>query len=79
MLFRSEVTPVPRSWAACTCNLRWYRYHDQVKLSAKAQSESVTELLYSFPQGGHFAAMEKPHELAQDLREFLDLVWPVNA
>ncbi len=23
-----------------------------------------------FPRGGHFAAMEKPHELAQDMREF---------
>ncbi|KAL8281207.1 hypothetical protein RQP46_006241 [Phenoliferia psychrophenolica] len=55
--FAKELLPSPRSWAATSVNLTWYRYHPKVK-------------------GGHFAAMEQPKLLAQDLCEFLDQEWP---
>ncbi|KAL8291281.1 hypothetical protein RQP46_002259 [Phenoliferia psychrophenolica] len=54
--FAKEIAPTPRRWAAQSCDLVFYRYHDK---------------------GGHFAAMEQPELLAQDVREFLETVWPM--
>ncbi|KAH8695276.1 Alpha/Beta hydrolase protein [Talaromyces proteolyticus] len=48
--FPKEIAPVPKSWAATTGNLRWFRRHDK---------------------GGHFAAMEQPHALLQDIEDFI--------
>ena len=32
-----------------------------------------------FTQGGHFAAMEKPQELMEDMEEFIGKIgWPVK-
>ena len=49
-LFPKEVNPTPRSWAATTGNLSWFRQHES---------------------GGHFAALEKPEALKQDIEDFL--------
>ncbi|KAM3441230.1 hypothetical protein MY4824_001681 [Beauveria thailandica] len=53
-LFAQEIVPVPRSWAAKTCNLVFFKYHEK---------------------GGHFAAMEQPFKLLEDVESFADLVW----
>ncbi|KAM3498059.1 hypothetical protein MY10362_008605 [Beauveria mimosiformis] len=53
-LFAQEIVPVPRSWAAKTCNLVFFKYHET---------------------GGHFAAMEQPFKLLEDVESFADLVW----
>ncbi|KAM3465452.1 hypothetical protein NHJ6243_001728 [Beauveria neobassiana] len=53
-LFAQEIVPVPRSWAAKTCNLVFFKYHET---------------------GGHFAAMEQPLKLLEDVESFADLVW----
>ncbi|KFX96373.1 hypothetical protein V490_03377 [Pseudogymnoascus sp. VKM F-3557] len=52
--FPEELAPTPRSWAATTGNLVFYRQHDA---------------------GGHFAAMEQPEVLLQDIQEFISQVW----
>ncbi|KIW12242.1 hypothetical protein PV08_09518 [Exophiala spinifera] len=52
--FPKEIAPTPRSWAATTGNLVWFRNHDK---------------------GGHFAAMEQPETLLQDVDDFIKQVW----
>lgn len=52
--FPLDIGPSPRSWAATTGNLVWYRQH-QI--------------------GGHFAALEKPEELLQDVEDFVKQIW----
>ena len=49
-----EMTPTPKSWAATTGNLVWFKRHTK---------------------GGHFAAMEQPETMADDIEEFLSQVW----
>ncbi|EPE31760.1 alpha/beta-Hydrolase [Glarea lozoyensis ATCC 20868] len=52
--FPKELAPIPRSWAATTGDLVFYRQHDS---------------------GGHFAALERPSVLLQDIEEFVAQVW----
>ncbi|KAH7018706.1 Alpha/Beta hydrolase protein [Macrophomina phaseolina] len=52
--FPKELMPVPKSWAASTGNLVWYRQHSS---------------------GGHFAAMEKPAEILEDVEDFVAKAW----
>lgn len=54
-LFAHEIIPVPRKWAATTCNLVSFNQHEH---------------------GGHFAAMERPAELLEDLENYVRKVWP---
>lgn len=49
-----EIMPVPQTWVAQTCNLRFWR---------------------EYKTGGHFAAWEKPVELANDLVDFFVPLW----
>ena len=49
-----EMTPIPKSWAATTGNLVWFKRHTK---------------------GGHFAAMEQPETMADDIEDFLGQVW----
>ena len=48
-LFPKEIIAVPRSWAATTGDLSWFRQHEA---------------------GGHFAALEKPGEMLEDIEDF---------
>jgi microsomal epoxide hydrolase len=52
-----EIAPIPKSWAATTGNLVWFKRHTK---------------------GGHFAAMEQPDTMADDIEEFLGQVWPCS-
>ena len=49
-----EIAPIPKSWAATTGNLVWFKQHTK---------------------GGHFAAMEQPETMTDDIEEFLSQVW----
>lgn len=69
--FPKELAPTPRSWAATTGNLVFYRQHDAVSHSLIVSFNSLTGLL----KGGHFAAMEQPQVLLQDIQEFISQVW----
>lgn len=53
-LFAHEIVPVPRSWAAKTCNLVFFNHHEA---------------------GGHFAAMEQPLALLEDVESFAKVAW----
>ncbi|KAJ3494932.1 hypothetical protein NLG97_g3750 [Lecanicillium saksenae] len=53
-LFAGEIVPVPRSWAAKTCNLVFFKDHER---------------------GGHFAALEQPSALLEDVETFARMVW----
>ncbi|KAF4980691.1 hypothetical protein FZEAL_3359 [Fusarium zealandicum] len=55
-LFPHEIFPVPKRWAAMTCNLVSYNEHGH-------------------GHGGHFAAMERPHELLADVEEYIKKAW----
>ncbi|TQV97961.1 hypothetical protein V2A60_006333 [Cordyceps javanica] len=58
-MFAHEIIPVPRSWAAKTCNLVFFKHHEK---------------------GGHFAAMEQPMALLEDIESFAKLAFsPVEA
>ena len=48
-VFPKELIAVPRSWAATTGDLSWFRQHEA---------------------GGHFAALEKPGEMLEDIEDF---------
>ncbi|KAH7133922.1 Alpha/Beta hydrolase protein [Dactylonectria macrodidyma] len=52
--FPYEIAPVPKSWAATTGNLVWFKNHQK---------------------GGHFAALEQPLALLEDIENFLKEVW----
>ena len=52
--FPKEIAPIPRSWAATTGNLVFFRQHTK---------------------GGHFAALERPEVLKDDLVAFIEQVW----
>jgi microsomal epoxide hydrolase len=53
--YPKEIAPTPKSWAATTGKLVWFKRHTK---------------------GGHFAAMEQPETMADDIEEFLSQVWP---
>ncbi|KAM0712400.1 hypothetical protein Q7P37_011496 [Cladosporium fusiforme] len=53
-LFAHEIVPVPKRWAAMTCNLVSFNEHEH---------------------GGHFAAMEQPEELLEDIEDFVKKAW----
>ncbi|OAA54914.1 epoxide hydrolase [Cordyceps fumosorosea ARSEF 2679] len=53
-MFAHEIIPVPRSWAAKTCNLVFFKHHEA---------------------GGHFAAMEQPAALLEDVESFAKVAW----
>lgn len=53
--YPKEIAPIPRSWAATTGNLVWFKRNTE---------------------GGHFAAMEHPETMADDIIAFLGHVWP---
>ncbi|OAA79204.1 epoxide hydrolase [Akanthomyces lecanii RCEF 1005] len=53
-MFAHEIVPVPRSWAAKTCNLVFFKHHEA---------------------GGHFAAMEQPLALLEDVEDFVKVAW----
>ncbi|KAL8280174.1 hypothetical protein RQP46_007504 [Phenoliferia psychrophenolica] len=56
-------------------------FHREILPSPRSWAEKACNLQFyrSHASGGHFAALEKPQVLAADLREFLDLVWPLSA
>lgn len=71
--FPYEIAPIPRSWAATTGNLVFYRQHEQVSpftLLGCAKSVVLIDR-----QGGHFAAVEQPDVLLADVVAFVDQVW----
>ena len=70
--FPKEIAAVPVSWAATTGNLVWFKRHDEVRFVYPIfWLSSDTEIM----QGGHFAAMEQPEALLEDIEDFLGQVW----
>ena len=77
--------PVPKAWVEKQGNLVWHRQHTQVntvpslKLNITVHRPGICILLTVLDmQGGHFAALELPHVLAQDVEDFVKQVWPVK-
>lgn len=87
--FPKELVPVPRAWVETTGNLVFWRQHEKVEMKLlpfplshplcvwerERESQCLADILSYLPQGGHFAALERPHDLADDLVAFLEQVW----
>ncbi|KAJ4983262.1 putative epoxide hydrolase [Stagonosporopsis vannaccii] len=52
--FPYELAPIPQAWAAKTCDLVFFRSHQN---------------------GGHFAALERPETLWEDVEEYVKIAW----
>ncbi|KAL9112013.1 MAG: hypothetical protein Q9227_003633 [Pyrenula ochraceoflavens] len=61
--FPREVAPIPRAWVATT-------------VAPPAGKEGEGELFFhrAHSKGGHFAALERPVELLEDVEEFVGLI-----
>ena len=73
--FPLEIMPVPKEWAQQTCNLKLWRAHDEVSLRIRLSRFLRVDSIDRTQQGGHFAAMEKPDVLLQDVEDFVNQVW----
>lgn len=69
--FPMELAPMPKAWIEGTMNLKSWKAHEKV-MSAWFFS---TEHELTFWQGGHFAAMENPDLLLEDVEEFISQHW----
>lgn len=79
---------MPKAWVAKQGNLVWYKQHTKVsaiiphsKYSPRIPSRylGVKYLTHVVViQGGHFAALEQPELIIQDVEEFVQQVWPVK-
>lgn len=72
-LFPKETSPVPKEWVEATGDLVWFRRHEKVIIflsQCDLATDSDTVL-----QGGHFAALEEPEALLNDVEEFIKQVW----
>lgn len=72
--FPQEIIPMPLAWvkADMGANLVWCKRHDRVCTPQPRIAEAgVTDVVLLMVQGGHFAAMEVPELLAEDIKEFV--------
>lgn len=76
--FPKELAPLPRSWIETTGNLVYWADHKKVCQNKSAFASIYKPLLLTFEriQGGHFAALEQPEALKNDITEFVEQVWP---
>lgn len=75
-LFPQEIIPMPLAWvkADMGANLVWCKRHDRVCTPpppTRIAGAGVTDVVLLMVQGGHFAAMEVPELLAEDIKEFV--------
>lgn len=72
-MFPRELMPTPVHWVEKTVNLVWSKEHKAVSCSSTCIRK--TQVRADTMQGGHFAALEKPEELWQDVEEFIKVAW----
>ena len=70
-MFPYDVTACPKGWAETTGKISFYRSHDKVSYPASC---ILVLASYHESQGGHFAALEEPDLLWQDVVEFVEHV-----
>lgn len=73
-LFKKEITPFLPEWAEGEVNLVWSKKHEKVRRSLVHDLPDPREKWLT-DQGGHFAALEQPEQLWQDLHDFLGVAW----
>lgn len=71
--FPQELGFAPRAWAEATGKVPFYKSHDKVTLLSRSFCPENLLTMFLF-QGGHFAALELPDVLWQDIVEFVDHV-----
>jgi microsomal epoxide hydrolase len=69
--FPKEAAIAPKAWAATTGNLVFYSRKKEVK---KLISPLISMKSNRSPQGGHFAAWEKPELLLKDVEDFIGII-----
>ncbi|OOQ81806.1 epoxide hydrolase [Penicillium brasilianum] len=75
--FPRELAPLPRSWVETTGNLVFWGQHQKVlSYVSRGYTKKIARWLTGIPQGGHFAALERPDALKADLTKFVEQVWP---
>lgn len=68
--FPKESNPVPKEWIATRGNLVFFRQHTSVRIRIYRQL-----FLLLIVKGGHFAALERPEALLEDIEDFIAQVW----
>jgi microsomal epoxide hydrolase len=63
--FAKEILPTPKDWLEGT-NVVWHRRHEEVSEIWRTGGKELIKL-----QGGHFAALEQPEVLWQDVLDFI--------
>jgi hypothetical protein len=78
---------MPKAWVEKQGNLVWYKQHNKASIICSFPYSrpspvlilvSMDKLVLLVIQGGHFAALEQPELIIQDLDEFVQQVWPVK-
>lgn len=71
-LFKKEITPFLPEWFEGTLELAWSKKNDRVSLTI---SVIYGDDILADHQGGHFAALEQPELLWENLQDFLKTAW----
>lgn len=72
-MFAHEIVPVPRSWAAKTCNLVFFKHHEAGGHFAVSGDNSPPLNLVSV--SNNLQAMEQPVALLEDVEGFAKVAW----
>lgn len=82
-IYTSHLDILLSLWRLLLCHARgsnppetWYSGSSTRRYAIKQLRELMFEINADLPQGGHFAALERPGELKADLVKFVDQVWP---